>query len=306
MQIFTPPLISNITVANGKTYERDTVAASETMFIDRTYTFTTVPTAFAGQEFIRTANDDKQLTTVDFLSFDLAQSAAVYVAYDTRYTRPRWLASWTDTGQDIVGTDQIGSLARRLYRRDFPAGRVVLGGNATANAGTMYTVIAVPQTETVAYRIDSGGSGYTSAAGVVWAADNYFTGGRNSSYSGAIAYTADDALYNNGRSTDSDTAGFSYAFPVTNGTYSVRLHFAEIYFTGASGRGPGGSNRRVFDVQIEGATVLDNYDINAAIGSMAAEVRTFSVNVTDGTLNINFPPASVNRPLVAAIEIVQP
>ncbi|MDX1990790.1 MAG: hypothetical protein SF029_00275, partial [bacterium] len=58
-----------------------------------------------------------------------------------------WLQSWTDTGQDIVGTDQIGSLARRLYRRDFPAGRVVLGGNATANAGTMYTVIAVPLDE---------------------------------------------------------------------------------------------------------------------------------------------------------------
>ncbi|MDX1992965.1 MAG: malectin, partial [bacterium] len=216
-----------------------------------------------------------------------------------------WLQSWTDTGQDIVGTDQIGSLARRLYRRDFPAGRVVLGGNATANAGTMYTVIAVPQTETVAYRIDSGGSGYTSAAGVVWAADNYFTGGRNSAYSGAIAYTADDALYTNGRSTDSDSAGFSYAFPVTNGTYSVRLHFAEIYFTGGSGRGPAGNNRRVFDVEIEGATVLDNYDINAAIGPMAAEVRTFNVNVTDGTLNITFPPASVNRPLVAGIEVVQ-
>ena len=56
-------LISNIVVANGKAYTRDTVAAGNTLYIDRTYSFVTVPAELAGQDYIRTANADKQLTT---------------------------------------------------------------------------------------------------------------------------------------------------------------------------------------------------------------------------------------------------
>jgi len=56
-------LISNIVAANGKTYTRDTVAAGNTLYIDRTYSFVTVPSSLAGQDYIRTANNDKQLTT---------------------------------------------------------------------------------------------------------------------------------------------------------------------------------------------------------------------------------------------------
>jgi len=56
-------LISNIVAANGKAYTRDTVAAGNTLYIDRTYSFVTVPSSLAGQDYIRTANNDKQLTT---------------------------------------------------------------------------------------------------------------------------------------------------------------------------------------------------------------------------------------------------
>jgi len=37
---------------------------------------------------------------------------------------------------------------------------------------------------------------------------------------------------------------------------------------------------------------------------LAADIRTFTVMVTDGTLNINFPAASVNRPTLAALEVI--
>ena len=299
-------LISNIVAANGKTYTRDTVAAGNTLYIDRTYSFVTVPSSLAGQDYIRTANADKQLTTADFLTFSLSQSAAVYVMYDTRYPIPPWLRGWTDTGQDVVATEVNSTqLARRLYRRVYPAGTVVLGANQSVNASVMYTVIAAPISENVLYRIDAGSTtGYTSAAGVVWAADANFTGGSLSNLTNPIINTADDDLYITQRSTTSDTAGFSYAFALANGTYSVRLHFAETYWVGGANRGIPGVNKRVFDVQIEGATVLDNYDLTAQVGALATDVRTFTMTVTDGTLNINFPPASVNRPTLAALEVI--
>jgi len=299
-------LISNIVAANGKTYTRDTVAAGNTLYIDRTYTFVTVPAELAGQDYIRTANNDKQLTTTDFLTFSLSQTAAVYVMYDTRYPIPPWLRGWTDTGQTVVATEQNNTeLSRRLYRRDYPAGTVVLGANQSVNTSVMYNVIAAPITENVVYRMDVGSTtGYTSAAGVVWGADNYFTGGSLSNLPNPIINTADDALYTFQRTTTSDTAGFSYALPLTNGTYTVRLHFAETYWVGGTNRGIPGVNKRVFNVQLEGTTVLTNYDITAQVGALAADIRTFTVMVTDGTLNINFPAASVNRPTLAALEVI--
>mgnify|MGYP000371386762 CR=1 FL=1 len=129
--------------------------------------------------------------------------------------------------------------------------------------------------------------------------------GTTSTLPNPITRTADDNLYTTERSTSSDTLGFGYAFPVTNGSYTVRLHLAEVWFVGGTGRGPTGTGRRIFDVQIEGATVIDSLDLNATVGALAAEAREFTVTVSDGTLNIDFPPANVNRPTLAAIEIVR-
>ena len=53
-----------------------------------------------------------------------------------------------------------------------------------------------------------------------------------------------------------------------------------------------------------GATELANYDLNAAVGPMTAVVKEYTLAVSDGTLNIDFT-ATVNRPIVAAIEVFQ-
>jgi hypothetical protein len=87
---------------------------------------------------------------------------------------------------------------------------------------------------------------------------------------------------------------------VSNGTYTVVLHFAEIYWTTVGSR--------LFDVTIEGNKVLDNYDIFQKVGANTATKETFTVNVTDGMLNINFSAAVTDggkdRPKVSAIEIL--
>ena len=152
-------------------------------------------------------------------------------------------------------------------------------------------------------RINAGGQ-EISYGDSVFIADTYFSGD-GKSYSNLnvtnIANTALDALYLTERSTNQDLQSFSYAIPVTNGTYEIKLHFAEIYF-GATGGGPGGSNKRVFSATLEGEPVLVNYDINAEVGAMTATVKTFSAQVDDQILHLNFT-ASANQPKVSAIEI---
>ena len=74
----------------------------------------------------------------------------------------------------------------------------------------------------------------------------------------------------------------SYRFDVPNGVYQVQLRFAEIYGWSA--------NQRVFDVQIEGQTVLAGLDVFALAGRFTAYDRSFDVTVSDGRLDISFIP----------------
>jgi hypothetical protein len=197
-----PPtdLITNITVANGKVYTRDTVAVGKTLYIDRTYSFVTVPAAYVGREYIRTANDDKQNTSANFLTFTLTADAWVYVMYDSRVANanlPGWLKGWIDTGETIVATEFNNTqLARRVFKRRYAAGSVTLGGNASGGTNVMYNVIAVPdpRNETSLYRVNAGGPEVVSG-NIIWNADNYFTGGTaNNLPAPDVLNTADDIL----------------------------------------------------------------------------------------------------------------
>ncbi|WP_171037082.1 malectin domain-containing carbohydrate-binding protein [Maribacter algarum] len=98
-----------------------------------------------------------------------------------------------------------------------------------------------------------------------------------------------------------------YAIPVTDGEYTVRLHFAELWF-GATGGGTGGVGSRVFDVSIEGQLVEDDLDVFAEVGADAMLVKTHTVNVTGGVLNIDFSALAAvggNRhPIINAIEVL--
>jgi N-acetylneuraminic acid mutarotase len=87
-----------------------------------------------------------------------------------------------------------------------------------------------------------------------------------------------------------------WSFPVSPGRYHVRLYFAEIY-SGAQSVGA-----RVFNVSIEGAPMLSNYDIFADVGGYKGVVKSFFVS-SDSTLDIEFAHVLEN-PKVNAIEIL--
>ncbi|RYY88350.1 MAG: choice-of-anchor D domain-containing protein [Chitinophagaceae bacterium] len=178
---------------------------------------------------------------------------------------------------------------------------LVVSDNGGANSQPdQVTVIvnAAPTGAAASYRINAGGGQVTNSIGT-FAADNYYnasTGGGTFSTTDAINGTTDDAMYQSERWG----YNFGYSFPVANGQYKVVLHFAEMYWTT-----PGS---RVFDVSIEGAKKLDNYDIVAKVGSLTATTETFTISVSDGVLNIDFSSLAgdggVDNAKISAIEIV--
>jgi ferric-dicitrate binding protein FerR (iron transport regulator) len=147
-----------------------------------------------------------------------------------------------------------------------------------------------PPTSGVSVAVNAGGTAYTDGSGQVWSADNGYSGGSTAQTSASIAGTSSPALYQTCR-----WGAFGYSFPVANGSYTVTLRFAEIYFTTAGSR--------VFNVAINGTTVLSNFDITAQAGAFTALDKSFPVTVTNGQIAIQFSQGSANWPLVSAISI---
>jgi hypothetical protein len=103
--------------------------------------------------------------------------------------------------------------------------------------------------------------------------------------------TSDPGLYQSCR-----WGNFAYNFPVSNGTYTVTLKFAEVAF--------GSPGQRQFNVFLNGSQVLSNFDIVAqAGGPYIATDRSFTTSVTNGTLSIAFTAGAADYPLINAIQV---
>jgi beta-glucanase (GH16 family) len=147
---------------------------------------------------------------------------------------------------------------------------IVLGGCAAHSDDSgfeEYTSLGEPLTAIV--QVNSG-------AGAVspFAADGFFSGGSTYATGTAVSTTgvtdaAPASVYQSER-----YGNFSYTFTglTPNASYTVRLHFAEIYWTA--------TGRRVFNVAINAASALANYDIFAVAGANKAVVRDFTTNAT--------------------------
>jgi hypothetical protein len=163
-------------------------------------------------------------------------------------------------------------------------------------------VSATTSTSSVqAVRINAGGPAYTAVTGAVFSADGSFTGGQVNAIGQTITGTNDPSLYQ-----DERWGQFTYTAAVPNGTYDVRLHFAELYYgTVVSGSCVG---KRIFGMDVLNTAAspdLSNIDICAAVGPRAALVKTISgVNVTNGSLSIKSVYGSADDPEVTAIEVV--
>jgi hypothetical protein len=151
-------------------------------------------------------------------------------------------------------------------------------------------------TPTPVYRINTGSTSAVSP----FTADQYGSGGTMNTVSNTItigseiANPAPMAVYQSERYGTS-----TYTVPnLTPGRqYTVRLHFAELYWTAA--------NKRLFNVLINGTTVLSNFDVYAATGARyKALVREFTATAnSSGQIVINFNTVT-NNATIGGIEII--
>lgn len=96
---------------------------------DRDYSIRKVPPPLARAIWIQTVNDDKEIDAERFLSFQVTRRTTVYVGFDRRAKRrPAWLAEWERLSERIEVDRPMGFF--ELYRREFPAGVISLGGNS--------------------------------------------------------------------------------------------------------------------------------------------------------------------------------
>jgi hypothetical protein len=141
--------------------------------------------------------------------------------------------------------------------------------------------------------IDSGGG----AAGS-FVADKDFSGGTTSTH----AVTIDTSHVTNSAPAQVYQSirfgNFSYTIPglVAGSNHIVRLHFAETFWTA-----PG---QRVFNASINGATVLNNFDIVAAAGATHRAIVEEFAATADSAGNIVIQFVSVtNNAAINGIEV---
>ena len=146
---------------------------------------------------------------------------------------------------------------------------------------------------TQSIRINVGGDEYIDNSGLIWIEDDFYNGGNAVNSAANVNGTSDDTLY----ATNRYARDLKYSIPVSNGSYKVKLYFAESFFNRAGSR--------VFDINIESNKLKSDFDILAESGAkLNAIILEFDdISVSDSSLDLDLL-ASINNAKVSAIEIL--
>jgi predicted esterase len=176
-----------------------------------------------------------------------------------------------------------------------PSEHTDYAGHTTFNDALRVTRTGTPpQPGSITAAINAGGDAYTAADGTLFTADTAFDGGSTQVSTHTLNATAVGTLYNNWR-----FGNFGYHIPVFDGAYTVELQFADTYNSAVG--------QRIFNVAIEGTTVLNDFDIIASVGVDTATIRRFDVDVdvSDGMLDIVFTNGSAGSARIDAIRVIR-
>lgn len=151
-----------------------------------------------------------------------------------------------------------------------------------------------PNPSNVLAAINVGAYGDAVEADGIWYAPNSFVeGGSNNS-------TTQSIQGSNSAVHQTESYGeYTVEIPMSNQTVSVDLGFVEMYSEITSSGG------RVFNVVIEGQTVLSNLDIFSEVGQYALyKPGPFEVTVSDGALTIELE-ANVENPTLSSVLVTE-
>jgi hypothetical protein len=167
------------------------------------------------------------------------------------------------------------------------------------------------------YRLNCGGPDYTDTRGQTWFADRDLAPGDSwgarswaSDHAGLpprfgsqrelhepVRGTADEALFKTFRF---GRHRLSFEFAVPDGDYRVELYFAEPWY----GRGGGDATGwRLFDVAVNGETLLRDVDLWREAGYATAVKKIVTARARDGRLVIGFPRVASYQAVIGAVAI---
>ena len=191
------------------------------------------------------------------------------------------------------------------------AGPVTIAGGSTSTFDVTFSPVAgaAPfETESVLYRVNAGGaaisdweedSDVTPSAYLLAGSTNIETDDAPITFDTTIPVGTPTDLFATKR-IDANQADpkMEWDFPVTLGQeIEVRIYFVEMSRCSAA--------NRLFDVTIEGTTVLSSFDVYTEAGDCnVGTMRSFTVTPLDDNLDIDFPLANGKPSVVAGFEIL--
>jgi len=167
------------------------------------------------------------------------------------------------------------------------------------------------------YRVNCGGPDYTDGNGQLWLADQDLVKGRSwGSVSWAGQYPDVPPRFGSQRASSEvirgtdDQALFQtyrygreklrYQFAVPDGEYRVELYFAEPWYGTGGGDCAGW---RLFDMAVNGTTVLRDVDLWKEAGFARAVKKVVTARTERGVLEISFPRVASYQAVISAIAI---
>ncbi len=154
-------------------------------------------------------------------------------------------------------------------------------------------VLSVSLDAATVLRMSCGGTGGTDPAGNTWAGDTSFSGGAVWTKTNQPSMGSQPAPYQSLRY--SAGAAFSYSLFVPPGNYSLTLKFLEPNKTA--------SGQRIFSVNVNGVTGIQNLDVFAAAGgAMKPYDRTVQVSSPNGNITLNLLP-NIGNAILSGIQL---
>jgi hypothetical protein len=140
---------------------------------------------------------------------------------------------------------------------------------------------------------------YYDKQGNLWSADRYFAGGRTGGPKRPLQAVDDVGLHSSSR-----WGNFTYAIPVADGSYRIRLFFSETVWGPDSTRG-GGAGSRLFDIYCNGQTLRSRLDVFREAGGANRALELTFAHLKPNAQNklvLSFVPVN-DYALVSAIEV---
>ena len=180
------------------------------------------------------------------------------------------------------------------------SGRYVIQFTSVTNNSSVSGIEIASASTSGSVDINSGGPAVSPFVADVDFSDGVTINHANTIDLSGVTNPAPTAVYQSARATAAIGAGttFSYTIPglAAGSSHTVRLHFAETFWTAAG--------QRVFNVSSNGTQVLTNFDIFAAAGAMNKAVIQQFTTTANGTGQITLVFTTVtDKALISGIEI---